>query len=370
MKKQYFTIILSLMLVSIVWAGTVPPDSTIFPGLKGQQLMDSLYKYYRASSNLGYDLARDKMYGEIDILGDSLVCVYGGFTMYGGPTTDPTAWAYDGGAGINCEHTWPQSSFDEAALPRGDMHHLFPTEIRVNGDRGTLPFGDITDAQTTEWYRNKVILTSIPSSVINEYSERQVNVKFETREKQKGNTARAVFYFYNIYRPDYSVIETWWSGQMPYINDLLQWHIADQADAVEISRTRKIAAYQQGKKNPYVLDSTLVRRAYFPALGVAGEADNRGLIGDIRVYPNQPNPFSISTNIRFSLSAGAVAEFDIYDVSGRRVYSWKKTLDAGEHTVNWNGRNGRGEVVPNGVYMFRFQANGKPFATGRMVLVK
>jgi endonuclease I len=363
MKKQYFTIIISMILVSIVWAGTVPPDSTIFAGQTGITLINSLVASYKSTTNLGYDVGRDSMYGAYDKLNDSLECVYSGYKIYMQPGQDPVTWAYD--HDINCEHTWPQSML-VSSTAKADLHHLFPTEIQVNGDRGTLPFGDIPDNQTNKWYRNNVITTTIPASNIEQYAELLTSVRFEPREIQKGNTARAMYYVLTMWQLGDTNL-SWWTGQK---NGLYAWHVNDAADAREITRTRRIAAHQQNKPNPFVLDSTLIRRAYFPALGVEAGADDRELAKGVKICPNQPNPFSNSTAIRFSLTTGAAAEFAIYDVSGRRVYSWTKKLNAGENTVNWNGRNEKGEALPNGVYMFRFQANGKPFATGRMVLVK
>lgn len=363
MKKQFFTAILCLTAFSIVWAGTVPPDSTIFPGQTGITLINSLVASYKSTTNLGYDVGRDSLYGAYDKLNDSLECVYSGYKIYMQPGQDPSTWAYD--HDINCEHTWPQSMLSSGTA-EADLHHLFPTEIQVNGDRGTLPFGDITDNQTNKWYRNNVITTTIPTSNIEQYAELLTSVRFEPREVQKGNTARAMYYVLTMWQLGDTNL-AWWTGQK---NGLYAWHVSDPADAREITRTRRIAAHQQNKVNPFVLDSTLIRRAYFPALGVDGEADNRGLGREITAYSNRPNPFSRSTNISFSMSTGATAGFAVYDINGRMVYSWKKNLGAGEHTVSWNGRNDRGERLPNGVYLFRLLADGKTPATGRMVLVK
>lgn len=77
MKKLLITIVL-LAVSALLQAGTVPPDSTIFPGLTGRPLVDSLRKYYKTVTVLSYNTARDKMYGEIDITADSLTCVYSG----------------------------------------------------------------------------------------------------------------------------------------------------------------------------------------------------------------------------------------------------------------------------------------------------
>jgi len=46
--------------------------------------------------------------------------------------------------------------------------------------------------------------------------------------------------------------------------DLLKtWHYEDPVDNDEIARNELVAQYQGGKENPFILDSTLIRRAYF-----------------------------------------------------------------------------------------------------------
>ena len=41
------------------------------------------------------------------------------------------------------------------------------------------------------------------------------------------------------------------------------WHELDPADMDEVYRTWQIAEYQQNKPNPFILDETLIERAYF-----------------------------------------------------------------------------------------------------------
>lgn len=232
----------------------------LFPGVTSRPLVDSLRKYYKTVTVLSYDAARDKMYGEIDIQGDSLTCVYSGWTINGGPTADPTAWATAGD--INCEHTWPQSLLDsQTPDPTCDMHQLFPTKMLVNADRGNSPFAEIPDASTQYWYYKSLERgTSIPSSNIDAYAEVILNTSCEPREVQQGNTARAMFYVLTMYQLG-DTSDAWWTGQR---YDLRSWHAGDSSDSTEKSRTWKIAAYQQNKPNPFVLDSSLVDRCYFP----------------------------------------------------------------------------------------------------------
>ena len=80
----------------------------------------------------------------------------------------------------------------------------------------------------------------------------------------------------------------------------------------------------------------------------------------VRLYQNQPNPFSPEdgmTTIRFSLDKDSSAQLRVYDISGRLVRKLAEgSFPAGEHQVNWNGKNERGESVSSGVYFYRLQA--------------
>jgi endonuclease I len=368
MKKYFFTLILLVIASRPIWAGTVPPDSTIFPGLKGKQLIDSLRAHFKTSTCLSYNTARDKLYGEIDITADSLTCVYSGWTIHGGPTAAPRTWAGDND--INCEHTWCQMRLSsQSPDPTCDMNHIYGTEMQVNSDRNNSPFGEVDDNNSSVyWSRNNVRTQTKPGSNIDEWAEALLNTLFEPREIHKGQTARAMYYMLTMYQlADTLADSTWWQSQKDI---LYSWHCQHIATAREISRIHQIAAYQQNKPNPFVLDSTLIRRAYFPALGVEGGPDGREPIEGVRLYSNHPNPFSSSTSISFILPAEASTDFSVYDVSGRRVYGWTKNLKAGEHTLSWSGQNNKGQALPNGVYLLRLQAGGRPAGTGRMVLIR
>src|SRR5699024_2716738 len=56
-----------------------------------------------------------------------------------------------GGEGdcYNREHLMPQSWFDENYPMKADIHHIYPTDGYVNGRRGHLPFGEVTNPTYT-----------------------------------------------------------------------------------------------------------------------------------------------------------------------------------------------------------------------------
>ncbi len=342
-------------------AGTVPPDSTIFPGQTGTQLIASLVAAYKSTSNLGYNAGRDTMYGVIDKVNDSLECVYSSYRIYMQPGQDPSEWAYD--HGINCEHTWPQSMLSSGTA-EADLHHLYPTDIEVNGARDNDPFSDIPDDQTVTWYYNNTTTHTIPTSNIDLYAEEAPNT-FEPREMQKGNTARSMYYVLTMWQLADTNL-AWWTVQK---NTLYAWHVNDPADAREITRTRKIATYQQGKKNPFVLDSTLIRRAYFPNMGMSGRPE--GLAMDNKLLGNQPNPFRDATEIRYRLAGPCRAEVVIYNVLGLEVDRLAGSAsEAGERTLTWNARDSQGQPQPPGIYFYQLKVEGLPAATRRMLLVR
>lgn len=89
-----------------------------------------------------------------------------------------------------------------------------------------------------------------------------------------------------------------------------------------------------------------------------------------RLYQNRPNPFNPRTVIRFSLAAKGPVELGIYDVGGRRVKTLvKKTMDAGLHTMVWDGTDNQGRRVGSGIYWSQLQA-GDYVSNMKMVLLK
>ena len=86
---------------------------------------------------------------------------------------------------------------------------------------------------------------------------------------------------------------------------------------------------------------------------------------------NHPNPFNPVTTIEFSVpsDAGRV-ELGIYNVAGRRVRTLASgELEAGPHSVMWDGRDENGRSCSSGIYFMRLTA-GRETRTGKMTLLK
>jgi len=228
--------------------------------LQGQALKTWLIQnwYDGKRVDLGYDRARGKMYNYVDVFDGKLTCVYSGYTTP--RTIDSSATSTSNVGRINCEHTIPQSWFNEVSRMKADIHHLYPTYDTWNSNRGSDPFGEIADASTQLWMRGTTGQSTIPSANIDEYSE-DTNTMFEPREDHKGNLARSAFYFYTMHQgqtfdPGKDVISA-----LADLNTLYQWHLADPVDAHERERNRR-AAKSQGNFNPYISYPDLVARAW------------------------------------------------------------------------------------------------------------
>ncbi len=260
------------------------PGTVLFPGLTGSELLDSLRVAYRPPVGLDYAAARNVMYGSIDNHDGLVTGIYTGFTVAVDPeAADPKSVAF--AAGINTEHTWPKSKGAEGLPREADMHHLFPTRIQPNADRGNNPFAEIPDVDTDAWYRLDTIVATPLPQFIDQYSERDLTYpgtvydgRWEPPEAMKGNIARAMFYFYTVYRSEADAEDSGFFGVQK--DDLRAWNKLDPADTEEYERTCAIAPYQDDRPNPFVIDSTLVDRAYFNEVPVVLAAFTAEAAGD------------------------------------------------------------------------------------------
>lgn len=113
-----------------------------------------------------------------------------------------------------------------------------------------------------------------------------------------------------------------------------------------------------------------VIRTSFPtaALGTPARADT------IPTYAF-PNPFSPLRHdfvrIRYSLSASTDVTVAVYDVADQLVATIVngQPRDPGEQVEAWDGKNGRGARVANGVYLYRIQTRTGLHAYGKIVVL-
>lgn len=163
-------------------------------------------------------------------------------------TTDQCGNYSTEGDCYNREHSWPQSWFNSVSGPVSDLFHIYPTDGKVNGQRGNFPYGHVTTASWTSQNGGKLGLCSDPG-----YSQ----TAFEPIDAYKGDLARSYFYMSTRYYSEdagwTSSVATNKSSILPWeVNVLLQWHHQDPVSAKEIARNDSVYKLYQHNRNPYI----------------------------------------------------------------------------------------------------------------------
>ncbi|MDI6809162.1 MAG: endonuclease [Candidatus Eisenbacteria bacterium] len=197
-------------------------DST--QGLIDEELKTAIFNLVNGHTDLGYNLARDRMFDTIDNVNGTVECVYIGQVINAVNRTEAQ------NQGFNTEHTWPQSLGAEGTA-KSDLNHLFPTDAIPNNVRANYPFGKVVNPT---WQNGGSKLgTDSYGSVV-----------FEPRDVHKGDVARAMFYFSIRYNNPYSFL-----NQQEAI--LRTWNKDEPVSQKEANRNNAIQGYQ-GKRNPFI----------------------------------------------------------------------------------------------------------------------
>jgi agmatine/peptidylarginine deiminase len=129
------------------------------------------------------------------------------------------------------------------------------------------------------------------------------------------------------------------------------------------------AADQSNRRSTRPPSGPLGRFKFFVGVNpsdVAPLAEGPGL----ELSPSWPNPFRGATTLSFRLSAQSRVDLVVVDIQGRVVQSLVRSrMPAGGHMARWDGRDAAGREAPNGLYLFRLQAEGRTL-TQRGVLIR
>ena len=207
----------------------------------------------------------------------------------------------------NREHIVPQSFFGSASPMVSDIHHIPPTDGKVNGMRSNYPFGVVTSPTFTS--RNG-------SKLGNNTTAGYSGVVFEPIDAFKGDIARMVFYFVTRYESKLSSFST---GNMlggsayPGLQNwelqvLLAWNAADPVSQREIDRNNAAYAYQ-GNRNPYIDNPSFVNLVWG---GSTPPADTQA--------PSQPTNLSVTGSTSSTVSLSWTASTDNVGVSAYEIY--------------------------------------------------
>jgi len=106
---------------------------------------------------------------------------------------------------------------------------------------------------------------------------------------------------------------------------------------------------------------------------VSGVKDNRtpALPSRFTLEQNYPNPFNPSTTIAYHLSKSSTVELTVYNLAGQKIRTLvsDKRQNAGNYSVQWDGRNDAGRAVVSGLYVYRLKSDSR-VQSRKMLLLK
>ena len=161
------------------------------------------------------------------------------------------------GEGYNREHSFPRSWFGGEVAPMNtDVFHIYPTDIRVNSQRGNHPYGVCANG-TRLSNGSYVAKGKLGACTYPGYS----GTVFEPDDEYKGDLARSYFYMVTCYMEE---LPDWpGSAQLDYstngykafstwsIKMLMEWARLDPVSEKEIKRNEAVYGIQ-GNRNPFI----------------------------------------------------------------------------------------------------------------------
>jgi hypothetical protein len=92
---------------------------------------------------------------------------------------------------------------------------------------------------------------------------------------------------------------------------------------------------------------------------------------DYLLFQNNPNPFNITTTIRYQLPVTGHLSIYVYDVLGREVTTLvNEVKQAGEHTTHWDGTDKEGKRVASGTYFYQIRWENREASAKKMIFLK
>ena len=103
---------------------------------------------------------------------------------------------------------------------------------------------------------------------------------------------------------------------------------------------------------------------------VTDETSNVAVPKKFSLDQNVPNPFNPTTEISFNLPKASDVKLEVFNIMGQKIITLAdEYMQAGNHTVTFNGRSDDGNSVASGVYFYKIEA-GDFTESRKMLLLK
>lgn len=326
-------------------------------GLTGDALKVALHEIIKGHTAISYGQLWNAFWST-DNKGDGVV-----WDMYSDTPNGTPAYTYQmvvdqcgnySGEGdcYNREHSWPQSWFNNDAIARTDLHHIFPVDGYVNNKRDNYPFGEVASASWTSTNGSKRGSCKTPG---------YTGMVFEPIDEYKGDFARAIMYMSVRY---YGEDASWSSSGMTVKSEiqpwaiamLLRWHEADPVSQKEIDRNNVIYDDYQYNRNPFIDHPNYAFMIWDPDWSdfCVDEYDDR----EAYVYPN---PVERGGELHFQKMNRKIDKVVVCDLSGRSILQMCATNET-DFTL----------LLPQnlqpGFYTLQLQQGGRPTANMKLLV--
>jgi endonuclease I len=289
--QKSILLLLVLILSTIIVSGQIPSgyyDNA--EGLVGNDLKSALHNIIDDHSAQSYDNLWNILVDSDEDPNNSnnFILIYTGRSL--SKTSTYPDW--------NREHVWAKShgDFDNTPPAGTDAHHIRPSDVSVNSDRGNLDFdnGGSQHSEATGCYYD--------------------NDSWEPRDAVKGDVARMMFYMVVRYEgdvsgePDLELVDyVPTSGPIfGKFSTLLDWHEQDPVDDFERNKNEVVYSHQNNR-NPFI-----DHPEYVDYIWGDPNQNTPPVISDISISPATPTE-SDAVNIQASITdaTGSIASAEL-----------------------------------------------------------
>jgi endonuclease I len=256
-----------LLVAGLVAMSAAPPTTYYAPaaGKSGGELRKALHELVRSHNVIPYASSSRldtsdalKVLDRDPLTETNVVLIYSGYTS-------PAA-AFGLSSGWNREHQWCDSyGLDGIEPAYSDLHNLRACDANVNSSRGNK-FYDTSDPGAVGYKPSAFAEAPLCSTDSDSW---------EAPEFDRGNIARSLFYMAIRYTGDKAnepeliltddteLIQAT-NSYMGKLSTLLEWHVTDPVDDVELLRNDRIYSLYQTNRNPFVDHPEWVNLTFAP----------------------------------------------------------------------------------------------------------
>ena len=219
MQKHIFSFFALLFIAQMVWADSIASSVSLSSyyatvnNKSNNELRLALFDVIKGHTQIGYkQLGVIMQYSDTENAdGKNVVDIYTNCTY---TCNGALSWISSGdvGAGMNREHTVPQSWFNENEPMKSDAFHVYPTDSKANNNRSSFLFGEFSGAGTSystskcsetgkkgssEWTAGTTSYTYNNQTYV--AATTYTGTVYEPADEYKGDLARSYFYMATRY---------------------------------------------------------------------------------------------------------------------------------------------------------------------------